>query len=111
MYISGFFSESLNRSLVDLDYYQSMGTTAYKTLAYTSEQTQSAIFTEISNRFIEFAELFNIISHDSFAKTDQGILRLYESYLRTGSSLAKEKLETLGVFAPWTNNLKKITGH
>ncbi len=111
LYISGFFSESLNRSLVDVDYYYAMGTSAYKTLAYTCEPSVKGIFGEISERFIEFVEVFNVISHDAFVKTDQGILRLYETYLRTGSSLAKEKLETLGVFTAWSTSLKKVTGH
>lgn len=110
LYIAGFFSESLARSLVDVDYYYAMGTSAYKSLSYTADPLNRPIFSEISTRFIEFAEVFNVISHDSFVKTDQGILRLYESYLRTGSELAKEKLEALGVFTPWTINLKKISG-
>jgi hypothetical protein len=111
LYISGFFSESLNRSLVDLDYYQTMGTSAYGTLAKSFDLTTGSVFAEISSRFIDFVEVFNVISQDSFVKTDQGILRLYETYLRTGSALAKEKLEALGVFTPPGTNIKKVTGH
>jgi hypothetical protein len=111
LYISGFFSESLSRSLVDVDYYYAMGSTAYSTLANHSEASLRSVFTEISERFIEFVEVLNVISHDSFVKTDQGILRLYETYLRTGSNLAKEKLEALGVFTPAGTNLKRSTGH
>lgn len=111
LYISGFFSESLNRSLVDVDYYHSMGASAYKTLALHQEAVQKNVFSEISDRFIDFVEVLIVISQDAFAKTDQGILRLYETYLRTGSSLAKEKLEALGVFTAWSTSLKKISGH
>ncbi len=111
LYISGFFSESLNRSLVDLDYYHSMGVSAYKTLASHSNSNLKLIFEEMSTRFLDFVEVLVVISHDAFVSTDKGILRLYETYLRTGSNLAKQKLETLGVFAPWSTNLKKLTGH
>lgn len=110
LYISGFFAESLNRSLVDLDYYCAMGTAAYKALAYKTDQLSGAVFEEMSARFLDFVEVLNVISQDSFAKTDQGILRLYETYLRTGSGLAKERLEELGVFVNADANLKKITG-
>lgn len=111
LYISGFFSESLNRSLVDVDYYHSMGASAYKTLAHHQEAALKTVFSEISDRFIDFVEVLIVISQDTFAKTDQGILRLYETYLRTGSTLAKEKLEALGVFTAWSTSLKKISGH
>lgn len=111
LYISGFFSESLNRSLIDVDYYYSMGVSAYKTLAYQSPSNQKSVFEEMSTRFLDFVEVLVVISQDAFANTDKGILRLYETYLRTGSNLAKQKLETLGVFAPWSANLKKLSGH
>lgn len=111
LYISGFFSESLNRSLVDVDYYHSMGASAYKTLAHHQESALKTVFSEISDRFIDVVEVLIVISQDTFAKTDQGILRLYETYLRTGSTLAKEKLEALGVFTAWSTSLKKISGH
>lgn len=107
LYISGFFSESLNRSLVDVDYYYSMGASAYRSLATQTEKSKGHIFNEISDHFLELVDVFGSISQESFGKTDQGILRLYESYLRTGSSLAKERLQTLGVFTPNNGSLKK----
>lgn len=111
LYISGFFSESLNRSLVDVDYYHSMGASAYKSLASHQEATHKTVFSEISDKFLDIVEVLIVISQDAFVKTDQGILRLYETYLRTGSTLAKEKLEALGVFTAWSTSLKKLSGH
>jgi hypothetical protein len=111
LYISGFFSESLNRSLVDLDYYQAMGASAYRSLAQRTDAVSTFVFTEISDRFLDFVEVFNVISQDSIARTDQGILRLYENYLRTGSPLAKEKLQEVGVIPAAPNTLKKVSGH
>lgn len=111
LYICGFFSESLNRSLVDIDYYHTMGTSAYKALAGSVEAQSRPMFDEISQRYLEIVEVLNVISHDAFIKTDQGILRLYETFLRTGSSLAKQKLEALGVFTSTDITLKKASGH
>lgn len=111
LYISGFFSESLNRSLVDIDYYHSMGASAYRVLALNSSSNLNSIFSEMSDRFLDFVEVFAVISQDAFVRTDKGILRLYETYLRTGSNLAKEKLQALGVYTPWITNLKRISGH
>lgn len=98
LYISGFFSDSLNRKLVDIDYYRDMGVTAYSSLASTvKEDTLSRVFEEISVKFIDFVDAFTIISQKTFVKTDESILRLYENYLRTGSELAKQRLTELGV--------------
>lgn len=111
LYISGLFSESLNRSLVDLDYYKNMGASAYRTLAATSQGESRSVFNEMALRFLDFVEILNVISHEAFTQTDQSILRLYESYLRTGSRLAQKKLEDLGVFTESSLNVKKVSGH
>lgn len=111
LYISGFFAESLNRSLVDIDYYCNMGVAAYQALAWIKDSGTNSVFNEISERFLDFVEVLNIISHDAFARTDQGILRLYETYLRTGSPLAKERLKGVGVFVSSDTTLKKVSGH
>lgn len=111
LYISGFFAESLNRSLVDVDYYCSMGSGAYHSLGTMAESGSKDTFFEMSDRFLDLVEVFNVISHETFKGTNQGILRLYETYLRTGSNLAKERLEEVGVFVSAEATLKKASGH
>lgn len=110
LYISGFFADSLNRSLVDLDYYQSMGVSAYRSLSLSGDGEIQPLFSEIAKRFVEIVEVLNVISHESFVKSDQSILRLYESFLRTGSHLARERLQSLGVSPIPTVPLKKVSG-
>lgn len=98
LYISGFFGDSLNRKTVDLDYYAGMGGAAYASLAETvKEEDLSGVYRIFSERFLDFVEVLTFISNQSFVNTDQGLLRLYDRYLRTGSNIAKDKLLELGV--------------
>ena len=46
---------------------------------------------------MDFVEVLNYISEKSSVQADQNVLRLYDRYLRTGSELAREKLNELGV--------------
>lgn len=98
LYISGFFGDSLQRKIVDIDYYAEMGGAAYASLAsHTKEDTMAKVYHVFSRRFLDFVEVLNYISQQSFVKSDESILRLYERYMRTGSELAREKLIEMGV--------------
>src|SRR6185503_18252374 len=46
LFISGFFSDSLHRKLVDVDYYVSIGGCAYNTLSRVETDTFSSVFAE-----------------------------------------------------------------
>jgi hypothetical protein len=98
LYLTGFFSESLQRKVVDIDYYVEIGSAAYLNLhAWTKEDSLSHVYKTFSNRFTDFVEVLNYISEKSLVQGDQNVLRLYDRYLRTGSELAREKLNELGV--------------
>lgn len=98
LYISGFFGDSLQRKIVDVDYYANIGGAAYTHLAHcTREDGLAKVYKTFSSRFIEFVDVLTYISHHSFIKSDESILRLYERYQKTGSELAKEKLVEMGV--------------
>jgi len=98
LYMSGFFGDSLNRKVVDVEYYVSMGGVAYAALAAQVRQDTSAkVYSTISRRFIDFVDVLTHISHNSFIKSNESILRLYDRYLTTGSELAREKLTEMGV--------------
>jgi hypothetical protein len=110
LYVSGFFGDSLNRSLVDLDYYKSMGITAYFSLSdIVNESSTAKVFHEIACKFTDLTDLLTVISQESMVRNDQSILRLYESYLKTGSELAKERLTDLGVIPISEQDLKKTS--
>jgi len=107
LYISGFFGDSLATKLVDIDYYMNMGGAAYRTLSdCVKEDTAAMVYRTFAQRFIDFVEVLTYISQQSIAPNDQNILRLYDRYLRTGSSIAKEKLEEFGVVTLPPHQLK-----
>ena len=100
LYISGFFGDSLQRKLVDLDYYADMGGSAYATLAdVTREDTVAKVYREIAERFVEFVDALAFISARASVQNEENILRLYENYEMTGSTLAREKLLEKGLIA------------
>lgn len=98
LYISGFFGDSLDRKMVDIEYYANMGGVAYSTLAnIVKEDTLSRIYSIFSKQFIEFVDVLTLISQKSMIQNNQSILRLYDRYLKTGSEMAREKLVEMGV--------------
>lgn len=108
LYISGFFAESFARKIIDVEYYVEMGETAYNQLSTLSRQdTSSKVYSIFSQRFLEFSDLLQYISQKNQPLDDQGILKLYDRYIRTGSDFAKEELLRRGVL-PATIEPKKI---
>lgn len=106
LYISGFFSDSLQRKLVDVDYYADMGCMAYGSLAdCVREDTVSRVYREFSRRFLDFVDVLTDISTRAKASDEANILRLYELYARTGSTAARERLIEKGLIAVPIENL------
>ncbi len=98
LYLSGFFSESLARKIIDVDYYVEMGGLAYDQLSNLSKQdTLAKVYSVFSQRFIQFSDVLQHISQKNQKLDDQGILKLYDRYLKTGSDYAKEELLKRGV--------------
>lgn len=108
LYISGFFGDSLQRKVVDVDYYAGMGGTAYAALAdYSRETNASQMYKEFAHRFFEFVDVLTYISSHSLAKPEENILRLFENYARTGSETAREQLLEKGLIAVPLDTLSK----
>src|SRR5262245_31464367 len=86
LYVSGFWSESLEGRLVDVDYYIEMGGSAYGELAVN---------------FVRFVGALAHISRRVATPTsDRDILRLYRQWQRTKSANAAARLAALGVVPP-----------
>jgi len=96
LFVSGFFGDSLARSLVDVDYYIAMGGRAYGALA-DSERGQDALFEELSTRFGDFVDLFAEIAELSDLRSNRGLVRLYERFLATRSERVAQRLRERGV--------------
>jgi len=99
LYISGFFGDSFARKIIDVDYYVNMGGNAYYELSYSLQKNDplKKVYSLFSKRFPEFVDTLTYISHKSMISNNQSVLRLYDSYLKTGSELAKEKLMEMGI--------------
>lgn len=102
LFISGLFPHSLSRSLVDVDYYISMGGGAYGFLADSSKVSRNAkvfsiIFQELSDRFSEFVDVLAEVADNTNLCNDSDVLRLYEIWLCSGSKNAENKLQRLGI--------------
>jgi hypothetical protein len=99
LFVSGFFGDSLARSVVDLDYYIAMGERAYDALADEPRGPSGApeLFGELSERFPQFVDLFAEIAELSDLRSNRGLVRLYERFLLTGSQRVAERLRERGV--------------
>ena len=97
LFTSGFFSDSLNRKAVDVDYYVSMGEYAYGSLGRSEAEAFGEVFAELATRFVGFADVLAEVSDRSTLRSSSDVLRLYEKWLRTGSSRDRDKLIERGI--------------
>ncbi|CAN5378735.1 hypothetical protein BH10BDE1_BH10BDE1_21770 [soil metagenome] len=110
LYITGFFSDSLQRKVIDVDYYAEMGVTAYGALADSSREDMAAkVYREYAGKFIAFSEILSTISAQARIQDEANIMRLYETYAKTGSDYARERLLERGLIAVPLSDLKKPT--
>jgi len=98
LYLTGFFGDSFERKLIDVDYYADIGVAAYGTLAETAREDRAAqVYRVFSRQFVDFVDVLTYISQQSMVNSDESILRLYDRFLRTGSELARQRLNEMGV--------------
>ena len=97
LFVSGFFSDSLNRKLVDVDYYASIGGGAYQALSRFNADTLSPVFAELGDKFVGFADILSEVSERTSCSSNGELLRLYEKWLKTGSRRAGQLLVERGV--------------
>jgi hypothetical protein len=110
LYITGFFSDSLQRKVVDVDYYAEMGVSAYGVLADSSREDLTAkVYREYAAKFVAFSEILATISAQARIQDEANIMRLYETYAKTGSDYARERLLERGLIAVPLSDLKKPT--
>ena len=95
-----FFPDSLNRrsNLVDVDYYIAMGGRAYGSVAQIAPA--SSVWEELSEKFRLLVDLLNEVSERTLASTNAGLVRLYEKWMKTGSTRMHGMLVKQGVVSP-----------
>ena len=95
--MSGFFPDSLERRVIDVDYYVSMGEYAYGSLSRRDEDAFAEVFGELARKFVGYMDVLADISERTAVTSSADVLRLYEKWLRTGSSRDGKKLADSGI--------------
>ena len=102
LFVSGFFSHSLSRAAVDIDYYINMGGNAYAVLSEEVRGTFrgnafAPIFQELSEKFLVLIDILNEISDSKRIDSDVDLLRTYQQWQKTGSRRCEKLLREQGV--------------
>jgi hypothetical protein len=98
LFTSGFFSDSLKRKVVDIDYYIAMGSSCYSYVASIDRNGETRrLFTELAARFPAFVDVLNEVSERSRLTSSKDVLRIYERWLRTKSKIAEKALRDMGI--------------
>jgi hypothetical protein len=99
LFMSGFFSDSFRRRVVDVDYYKAMGEYAYGSLSQAEHETFAAVFAELAGKFVGFMDVLSLVSERTTASSSSkgDMLRLYERWLRTGSVRDGQRLVDQGL--------------
>jgi len=104
LYVSGFFAESLERRMMDLDYYCEIGGAAYRRLAQIARFSREASFgeayVELSDKFRALVGVLNDISESQSMHTPSGVMKLCERWARTRDDELGKRLRQAGILPP-----------
>lgn len=111
LYHAGVFYEGLYNNVVDVDYYISMGGSAYNTLANLSTSNAKILadmFMELSEQFAKLVEVLHLCCESETVISDHDLLKMLDRYAKTGSEKAKEILKEKGIVADNIFNVKTV---
>ncbi len=102
LFISGFFVESLANKAVDIDYYMTMGESAYGSLSEEVRGTFRGnafadVYRELATKFPILIDVLHEVRDSAHAESDVNLLRTYEIWLKTGSRRAENLLRQQGI--------------
>jgi hypothetical protein len=102
LFTAGFFADSLAHRPVDIDYYISMGGSAYGSLSDEIKGTTRGmalvdVFRELARKFQSLVDVLNEVRDGARLSTDVDVVRTYEVWRKTGSKRAATILEQNGV--------------
>jgi len=110
LYVAGFFVEYIERSLVDINYYISMGGNAYNSLGdlvgrQRSGRTVADVYRELADRFEHLVDVLNCVSDSSRERSngDSELLKLYERWLESGDPKLHKQLLDKGLVTAFSN--------
>jgi len=98
LYIAGFFTDHVHKSLVNLDYYISMGGSAYGTLSTLQRKRAiQELYYELATKFSVLVRVIADVSPWSQHIDNQRLVRLYEMWLETGDERLEAILKREGI--------------
>lgn len=97
LFVAGFFGDSLNRRLVDIDYYISLGEHAFGRLSQYDADAFADVYAEIAEKFVPLVDVLTDISERAALTSNKDVLRIYERWLRTGSRRDSDLLVERGL--------------
>ncbi len=103
LYMSGYFSDSLQGKAVDADYYIAMGSNAYGSAskllrAQPRGDVFGPVFNDLSGNFPSYVDVLAEVSESApGASSDKDVMRLYELWVRTKSKRCEMILRKMGV--------------
>lgn len=102
LFVAGFLGDGFERKLVDVDYYIHMGGAAYGSLSAELRGTVrgrifGGVFAELAAKFRDFVDVLAEIRDSAKQIDDLDVLRLYEIWLKTGSTRAARLLRDRGI--------------
>lgn len=100
LYVSGFFPDSFNRKVIDVDFYIKMGSMAYGSLASLMMDSRTvfySLYSEMSGKFKTLVDVLVEVSERCKLTSGSDALRVYERWLRMKSRNSEEMLKDLGI--------------
>jgi len=102
LFTAGFFADSLRNKSVDIDYYITMGGTAYSALSdeirgTTRGKALAGVYRELAAKFLMLVDVLNQVRDATQQTSDVDVLRTYEVWRKTGSKRAESLLRKHGV--------------
>ncbi len=112
LYFAGYFQDYFNRKTFDVDYYISMGSSAYDLVSRLlrdryGDETYTEIYSDLASDFKKFVDIIAKISHDHNLRTnnEEHLLHTYIRWTKTNSDFLRQILEDHGII-PMPINLK-----
>lgn len=102
LYKAGFFSDSLQKSIVGPDYYIEMGGAAYGQVASLApSSTFGVVYRELHEKFRALVEVLEeIAARGMIASGPGGTMKVFESWARTNNNRLEKVLVEAGVVVP-----------
>jgi hypothetical protein len=102
LYQAGFFSSSLRETVVGADYYIQMGGSAYGQVATLAPAAAFAgVYRELCQKFRPLVDVLEeIAARGMVSSGSEGTLKVYESWVRTGSDRLERILLDAGLVIP-----------